>query len=147
MKLRKGTWMWVLGLALLAGLLAPPTPAAGPRLVVQVDEPFEVNGQLYSAGQLSLRELSEYSPVSTLNEIRVDGRSLGMVLARDEANPTKATRDFLIFERSRRGHLVLASIALKGHPVRRLYRLGEGDMAGTWQAVSQPGPTLLASAR
>jgi len=147
MKLRKDLWLLVLTLAVLAGLFAPPVPAAGPRLVVQVDEPFEVDGQLFKAGQLTLRQLREYSPVATLHEVRVDGRSLGFVLARDQADRGLATRDEVIFERSERGHLTLAAVALQGHPVRRLYRLGEGEHSGTWQAVSQPRPALLASAK
>ena len=147
MKLRKELWLLVLTLAVLAGLFAPPVPAAGHRLVVRIDEPFEVNGQLFKAGQLTLREIREYSPVATLHEIRVDGRSLGVVLARDQATRGNATRDEVIFDRSERGHLVLTSVALQGHPVRRLYRLGEGEDSGTWQAVSQPQPALLASAK
>jgi hypothetical protein len=147
MRLRKELWLLVLTLAVLAGLFAPPVPAAGHRLVVQMDEPFEVNGQLFKAGQLTLREIREYSPVATLHEIRVDGRSPGVVLARDQATRGIATRDEVIFDRSERGHLVLASVALQGHPVRRLYRLGEGEDSGTWQAVSQPQPALLASAK
>jgi hypothetical protein len=147
MRLRKDLWLLVLTLAVLAGLCAPPLAAAGQRLVVQVDEPFEVTGQLFKAGQLTLRELREYSPVATLHEIRVDGRSLGFLLARDQANRSIATRDEVIFDRSERGHLVLASVALRGHPVRRLYRLGEGENSGTWQAVSPPRHSLLASAK
>jgi hypothetical protein len=147
MKLRKGLWLLVVALVVLVGFLAPSVPAAGQKLVVRVSEPFEVSGQLYPAGELSLRELQAYSPVATLNEIRVDGKSLGVVLARDQANPARATRDEVIFERSERGHLVLASVALKGHPVRKLYRLGQGDDSGTWQAVSQPQPAMLASAK
>jgi hypothetical protein len=147
MKLRKETWLLVLALAVLAALFAPPVAAEGQRLVVRVNEPFEVNGQLFKAGQLTLRELREYSPVATLHEISVDGRSLGFVLARNQANTSIATRDEVIFDRSESGHLVLASVALQGHPVRRLYRLGEGENSGTWLAVSQPRPALLASAK
>lgn len=147
MKLRKELWLSVLTLAVLAALFAPPVPAAGQRLVVRIDEPFEIDGQLFEAGRLSLRELREYSPVATLHEVRVDGRSLGFMLARDQTDRGVATRDEVIFDRSESGHLVLASVALQGHPVRRLYRLGDGENSGTWQAVSQPRPTLLASAK
>ena len=147
MRLRKELWLSVLTLAVLAGLFAPPVPAAGQRLVVRVNEPFEVDGQLCKAGQLTLRELRDYNPVATLHEVRVDGRSLGFVLARDQANRDIATRDEVIFERSERGHLILAFVAVQGHPVRRLYRLGDGENSGTWQAVSRPRPALLASAK
>ena len=57
----------------------------------------------------------------------------------------RATRDEVIFERAEDGRLVLASIALAGEPVRRLYRLEVGDSVGTWQAVSEPRPALIAA--
>jgi hypothetical protein len=120
-------WLVVIALSVLAAVLAPPVSAAGRQLVVRVSEPFEVNGQLHPAGRLSLREVSEFSPVATLNEVRLDGRSLGVVFARVDADRTRAPRDEVIFERSERGHLVLASMALRGQPLRRLCRHGLSD--------------------
>src|SRR6185295_3979913 len=79
----KRSWLITAGLVLGAAALAPKSFAGGPRLVAQIDEPFEVNGQLFPAGKLSLREVSSYTPVSTLNELQVDGRCLGMVLAQE----------------------------------------------------------------
>jgi len=147
LKFPKTLWLMVIALAVLAGLLAPPVPAASPRLVVHLNEPFEVNGHVYQSGKLSLRQVREYSPIATLNEIRVDGHSLGVVLARDHGATTPAVRDELIFERNVNGRLVLASLALKGEPVRKLYTLGAGDDAGPWQAMSQPRPTMIASTK
>jgi hypothetical protein len=139
-------WLLVFALAVLAGLLAPPVPAAGQQVSVRVNEPFEVGGQYFMSGELSLREVREYSPVATLTEVRVDGHSLGVVLARNQADQTNAaTRNEVIFERSERGHLVLASVALRGEPVRLLYRLGNGDNAGQWVALSHRQPGLRAS--
>ena len=147
LKFPKTLWLMVVALAVLAGLLAPPVAAASPRLVVHVNEPFEVNGHVYQPGKLSLQQVREYSPIATLNEIRVDGHSLGVVLARDQAGTAPAVRDELIFERNENGLLALASIALKGEPVRRLYTLGAGANAGSWQAMSRPGPTMIASTK
>jgi hypothetical protein len=144
-KIPKTLWLTVVALAVLAGLLAPPTWAASARLVVHLNEPFEVNGHVYQPGRLSLQQVREYSPIATLNEIRVDGRSLGVVLAREETGAPQALRDEVIFQRNESGRLVLASVALKGEPVRKLYTLGAGDDAGPWQAMTQPRPTMIAS--
>jgi hypothetical protein len=147
MRLNKGLWLLVVTLAVLAGALAPPVQAEGPRWVARIDEPFEVGGQIFPPGELSLRQVLTYSPVATLNEVRVDGRSLGFVLARCEASAAPAIRNELIFQRSESGHLVLAFVALRGQEVRQVYHLGEGEHAGTWQAAAQSRPLWLASAR
>ena len=139
--MRKELWLMVLALALLAGLLAPDALAEGRRLVVQMEEPFEVSGQLYAGGELSLCEVRAFSPVATLHEVRINGRSLGILIARDDGHPLVAQRDEVIFERSRAGHLVLTSVALTGEPVRRLFDVG------TNPPKVQPRSQLLAHAR
>ncbi len=140
--MRKELWLMVLALALLAGLLAPDALAEGRRLVVQMEEPFEVSGQLYPGGELSLCEVHAFSPIATLHEVRVDGQSLGILMARDDGRLLLAQRDEVIFERSRAGHLVLTSVALTGEPVRQLFEVGKNPPKA--QPRSQP---LLAHAR
>lgn len=125
MKMRKELWLTVLALAAVAGLLAPDALANGRRLVVQMDEPFEVSGQLYAAGELSICEVQAFNPIATLNEVRVDGQSLGILLARSEDTTRVARNDEVIFLRNADGHLVLTSVGLAGEPVRRLYNVGE----------------------
>ncbi len=139
--MRKELWLTVLALALLAGLLAPDAFAEGRRLVVQMEESFEVSGQLYAGGELSLREVRSFSPIASLHEVRVNGRSLGILMARDDGRVLPAQRDAIIFERSRDGHLVLASVALTGEPVRRLFEVGKNS------PEVQPRSQLLAHAR
>lgn len=125
MKMKKELWLTVLALAALVGLLAPETLADGRRLVVQMDEPFEVGGQLYASGELSVCEVRAFNPIATLNEVRVDGQSLGVLLARKADTQRVSRYDEIIFTRSPDGHLVLMSVALAGEPVRRLYDVGE----------------------
>ncbi len=139
--MRKELWLTVIALALLAGLLAPDALAEGRRLVVRMDVPFEVSGELYAPGELSLREVRAFSPISTLHEIRIDGQSLGILIARNDGNPPLAKRDEVIFTRSATGHLVLTSVALRGEPVRRLFQIGKSAPA------VQPRSQLLAQAR
>ena len=141
MKIRKELWLMVLALALLAGFLAPDAFAEGRRLVVQMQEPFEVSGQLYSAGELSLCEVRAFNPVATLHEVRVDGQSLGILMARADGSLLLAQRDEVIFARNRAGHLVLTSVALSGEPVRRLFNIG------TNPPRVQPPSELMAAAR
>ena len=139
--MRKELWLMVLALALLAGLLAPDALAEGRRLVVQMEEPFEVSGQLFAGGELSLCEVRAFSPVATLHEVRINGQSLGILMAQDDGRPLVAQRDEVIFERSRDGHLVLTSVALTGEPVRLLFDIGNNP------PKVQPRSQLLARAR
>ena len=127
MKMQKGFWLTVLALALLAGLLAPDALADSRRLSVRLEVPFQVGAELYPSGELSLHELRSYNPVATLHEIRIDGHSLGMLVARQNGTPAVSSRDEFIFERSAEGHLVLASVARTGEPVRRLFEIGSDD--------------------
>ena len=140
-------WLVALALAVVAGLFAPPAAASGRRLSVQVDEPFVIGGQHFAAGELTLREVRDFNPTATLTEVRVDGRSLGVMLAKAQTGPTSTRRDEVIFERSRNGQLVLASLAHKGEPVRRLYTLGHVDSPRQWQAIARQQPTLVASVK
>jgi len=138
-------WLVVLALVLLVGFLAPPVPASERVLTAHIEEPFEYDGQLFPSGKLTVRQLSEFNPVSTLNEIRVEGRSLGVVLARAEDHGHMASRNEMIFERNTRGRLVLVSVALEGEPVRKLSRPG-AHVETTWQvAASDTGTTTVAS--
>jgi len=142
----KRSWLITAGLVLGAAALAPKSFAGGPRLVAQIDEPFEVNGQLFPAGKLSLREVSSYTPVSTLNELQVDGRCLGMVLAQEIEGSLDASDDQMIFERrGADGHLVLVSMALRGQPTRRLHSLSERAGRAPWVAAAPQNddPALL----
>ena len=122
-RVRKTLWMMVLALAGLVVLFAPEARAAGRRLVAQIEEPFVVNGQLFPPGELSVRELGEYSPVAKLDEVQVDGRTLGYVVAHELSDDRAADTDALIFARNQDGQLVLQSVAVAGEPTRKLQAL------------------------
>jgi len=131
-------WLVAIVLAVLAGLLAPAAEASGRRLSVQLDEPFQIGENMFTRGHVSLREVRALNPVTRLTEVRVNGRSLGVMLARDLPSQPSSHTDLLIFERSERGHLVLASVAVKGEPVRRLLTFDQDEPAG---------PALVASVK
>lgn len=129
----------------LAAVVAWTTPSlAADRLVVRVNEPFEVNGDIFPAGKLSLKQVQVMSPGSTLHEARIDGESLGLLLVRDNGSKAVATRDEMVFLRSADGHLVLESLAIAGRPVGKVYTY-RAD-AGQWYASSgAPRPIDVAS--
>ena len=111
---RRHLWMTVLALAALTAMFAPAAQA-GEKLVVQMDEPFEIAGQIYPAGKLSVRSVRDYSPVARLHEIQVDGQSLGLLVAsKKDAAPSPAQRNVMTFQRGHDGRLILVSVAEKG---------------------------------
>jgi len=138
-------WLIVIALVLLVGFVAPPLPASERVVTARIDEPFEYDGQVYPSGKLSVRQLGEFNPVATLNEIRVEGRSLGVALARAETHGPTATRNEMIFERNARGRLVLVSVALAGEPVRKLYRPGPHVEVTPWTVAATTGTTTMAA--
>jgi hypothetical protein len=114
----------VAALAVLAALLAPAVEAGEYRLTAHIDEPFEINGTMYPAGSLSIRQLGDYTPTSTLNEIWVGDQCLGMVLAADNSAPGEELSDSLFFERATLGHLVLTGFAYRGQRAQDLSPIG-----------------------
>ena len=136
----KHLWMIVLALAALVVLLAPDSQAADRKLVVQMDEPYEVSGTLYPPSELSVRRLGHHTPVTSLNEIRVDGQILGVVVGRRAEANAAAPDDSLIFRRALSGHLVLHSIALVGelpHELNQASLQSDGDPTDLLQS-NQP---------
>lgn len=101
-------------------LLSAGVALAGERVVAQVDERFEVNGETFDAGRITLREMQPLSPVVMIHEVTIDGRSLGMVMSRAGEAGAEAERDELIFTRGAAGHLVLLGVAFAGEPQRWL---------------------------
>lgn len=122
-RIRKDLWWTAIGLALLAGFLAPATLASDSMMVVKVDEAFQINGETYQAGEITLRRFAEYSPVASLHEVRVDGQSLGYIMARSNSDEV-CDSNHVVFKRNAQGQLVLASLATKGEPMRHLSPFG-----------------------
>lgn len=105
----------VLGGIVLAALVAAPVSlAGGARIVAEVAEPFEVDGRLFPAGAVTLREVSRFSPTQTLNEVWVGDECLGRLLAVNASDYWGRVDDALLFQRHPEGHLDLVGFALKG---------------------------------
>jgi hypothetical protein len=140
-------YFWLVVLALVAVVVwTTPDSMAGERLSVQVDEPFEINGELFPAGKLSLKQVRELTPVATLHELRVDGASIGLLLVRSAGSPAVARSNEFIFARSADGHLVLEALAVAGKPMGTILALG--SPAGPAPATTAaPRPLAIASNR
>lgn len=115
----------VLMAALLAWLLAwaAPVMAAGPILAAHVDEPFEVNGEMYPAGKLHVKSLGNYSPTQRINELWLNDVCLGYLLARKStAESNQDFTDSMFFTRSQEGHLILAGYTVANSGTKELFR-------------------------
>jgi len=148
------------GVALLVGVAlcasVGPALAAGPTLVVSVDEPFEVDGQQFPAETLSLRAVHEFTPTTTLNEVWVGDRCLGLMMAVRTDDPRlEASRNAVLFGRNVGGDLVLRgfSYRLPGWPERYRFELlrptGRAGAATTLAAgaTGEASPLMVAAQR
>ena len=86
--------------------------AGGPRVVVKIDEPFMLQGQVYPAGTISIRAVSQYNPTSMLHEVCIEDQCLGVFLAERIDFETDDQRDTFRFERNAEGTLVLLGYTL-----------------------------------
>ena len=113
-------------LAALAALCAPTVEAGSYRMSAKISEPFEINGTLYPAGSLSVRQIGDYTPTSTFNELWVADECLGVVLASDMPAHVKERSDSMFFRRAPMGHLVLTGFAFRGQRAQDLSKIGSG---------------------
>ena len=131
---KKLSW-WIGVLVLLAALAAPDLAAAQHSVHAAITESFEFNGETFDAGNVTVRELSHYNPGTTLNEIWVDGRCLGLMLADVSATEVSPVNDDrLLFERNPSGNLVLVGFAYHGQPDREFYGFENAATGGRWSS-------------
>lgn len=134
---KKLSW-WVGGLVLLAALATPGFAAGQHSVSAMIQETFEFNGKVFGPSTVTVREVSHYNPATTFNEIWVDGRCLGLMLAavsRASANP--GADDRIIFERRAAGNLVLVGFAYHDQPVREFYGFDTAATGGRWSSPAE----------
>ena len=151
MKIFRQTWKKTIPFCVFAMLLclaAPVGAATHPRASAWLDESFEINGRLYEAGLLSVRELGRYNPSSTLMEISVNRTSVGVLLASssNSADPTEGS-SALLFNRSSQGHLTLVGFTDLHGDRLEFYTFRVDSDGGHWLPPADAGTseTLLAS--
>ena len=121
---------------LIALVFASTVDAQGPRLVVRLDEPFEVRGQVYPGGSLMLRPVTDFNPSASIDEVWVDNESLGLLVASKTSGTRSSSHDSVLFERNAQGRLVLVGYNLRGNGTGASYRY-RGEIASrTTRAVS-----------
>jgi hypothetical protein len=147
--MRRELWAVVVALTAIVVCFTPDARAGSDRLVAQIGEAYEVNGQIFPPGELSLKTIRDVSPVATLNEIRVNGRSLGMLLGQQLPSAATELRDGLIFRRAAEGHLVLEAVAFEGEPLRMLleYRSDCGPKTRWCAPAVEDRAVLMATTR
>ncbi|NIM00012.1 MAG: hypothetical protein GTO30_15800 [Acidobacteria bacterium] len=134
---KKLSW-WVGVLVLLAALAAPELSAAQRSVSAEISESFEFNGEAFQPSKLTVREVSQYNPGTTLNEIWIDGRCWGLMLAdvsRAAADP--GSDDRILFERNAAGRLVLVGFAYHGEAAREFYGYDELATGGRWSSPAR----------
>jgi len=118
----KGLALVVAALAIMVTLFAPSGVADERRLVVSVNEPFEINGELYPQGEVSVKSVRTYNPSSLLSEIWVGRKCLGLFRASRISDDSSTTQSSLTFKRSAAGHLTLVGFATGDHGDQGTYR-------------------------
>lgn len=113
----------VLVLAAITAAFAPSVEAAGRRLTAEIAEPFMINGTLYPAGPITIRQIGDYNPSETLNEIRAGDESIGVLRAAEMPASRRERSSSLLFERNPQGDLVLTGFVYRGQRPRTLSRL------------------------
>lgn len=121
----------------LAFLATPEAVAASHKVMARLEEPFEINGELYPGGQLAVRQLRSYNPSSTFVEVWVDDDCLGVLLAAGTSVGERNDESSLIFERGRRGHLVLVGFAYRGGAQHEFYQFRVDARGAHWVAPSE----------
>ncbi len=120
----------------IALLFASAVEAHGTRLVVRLDEPFEVQGQVYPGGSLMLRPVTDFNPTASIDEVWVDNECLGLLVASKQSRERSSSHDSVVFERNADGRLVLVGYQLRGNGTSTAYRY-RGEIASrTTRTVS-----------
>ena len=131
---KKLSW-WVGVLVLLAALAAPELAAGQHSVRATIPESFEFNGEVFGPGTVTIREVSQYNPKTTLNEIWVDGRCLGLMLADVSHAPgDSGTNDRILFERGATGDMVLVGFAYHDQPAHKFYGYETAATGGRWSS-------------
>jgi len=75
--------------------------------VVEIDEPFTLQGRICPAGLVSIRPVAQYTPTAALHEVCVANECLGVFVADRTSFASDGREDALRFERGADGGLVL----------------------------------------
>jgi hypothetical protein len=117
-------WKHIAGIVLVfsgfAAWTAPEAARVRGSLVVELTEPFAVQGHTYVGGRLVLRDLRDFTPGVAMHEVAVDGDRLGVVMARRGKSEVEQTASAALFRRDRESVLHLIGYVREGRDTYRL---------------------------
>jgi hypothetical protein len=111
---------WIVaGVTLIAMLSAPSFAGGNKRLTINMNESYEIVGTVYPAGKLTVRELNQYNPTTTLQEVWIGNECIGLLKATSMPETQKSTSNEFLFKRDKNGgQLALVGVAFKGETDR-----------------------------
>ncbi len=113
--------------------------AQGPKLVARITEPFQVGDRTIAPGILSVKPVSGYHPGGTIDELWLGTEFLGLFVADDTSNDSRAPHDAFLFERDAEGRLALVGYVVHGSASDMAFRYRPAPAAALEAAF--PGGT------
>ena len=102
---------WLLSISMATAVLAAPAVwAIGTDTCVsaKIDAPFWLpDGALHAPGTLTLCSVREFSPISNLHKLSVDGRTVGMFLSQKRRAEGTGGVPEIVFSRDKAGNMKL----------------------------------------
>jgi hypothetical protein len=142
---RQLTKALVAAICLAVALTGSTTVAAGRCATAQVPNSMIMpDGSTHDAGKLRVCTDQDYSPVSSLHTVYVNGRQVGMFLSQRSETEGLSDREepFFLFYRSRDGRLVFHAHAWPEDGRMQAYRLydprparAEAHASWTWRLI------------
>jgi hypothetical protein len=117
----RATWI-VVGLALAALASVPVTAATDQPVRFEVPGPFRVGNQGFEAGEISVHNISTYTPSMSLLEVWVNGECLGLLTAHRSVSDVPPVRTEALFHRDEDGRLEMIGFQMTGRSNGTTYR-------------------------
>ena len=118
---------WLLPSLMAATVLATPAAFAATNdacVSANINAPFWLpDGALHAPGRLTLCSVREFSPVSNLHRLDVDGRTVGVFLSRKRVAEAPGVSPEIVFSRDAVGNLKLLGYSLPDREGALAFRL------------------------
>ena len=132
---------WLLPILMaIAGLAVPAAFGASTDTCVSanINAPFWLpDGALHAPGRLTLCSVREFSPVSNLHRLDVDGRTVGVFLSRKRLAEGSGIIPEIVFSKDCAGNLTLLGYSWPGREGMIAFRLPPASPARRAPAVAR----------
>ena len=109
----------IVGLVGLASWSVADAARTRARVTVELAEPFTIGGTTWPGGRLTLRDLRDYNPGTTIHEVEVDGATVGVLMARRGRSEVARPESAAVFRRDSLGRLHLVGYLRAGRETFR----------------------------